>query len=210
MSRTVIKFKSTNIDKDEETIRKQLALNHYNQKDMNGEIVYQNGSGALVAPKFIKYSIQGDTIVFEAWVNNFTFAGESSLEGAIGAYPKGQIRKVLNQILAELNGETIEGEAVLAKGGESVGIEPEKISFAEKIIYKTDKYTGKKRIGKVKIISLAAFVAVFIIMLTPKINGANNLSTTEAIFIALIIAFIFYIITLVIGSIIGFIVDKTT
>lgn len=210
MSRTVIKVKSKNIDKDIATIEKQLALNHYQQKDNNGEIIYQNGSGALVAPKFIKYTVNGDTIIFEAWVNNFTVAGESSIDGFVGAYPKGQIRKVLIAIQNQLTGEVVEGGEILTEGAEASGIEPEKISFAEKIIYKTDKYTGKKRLGKVKILSLIGFVAVFIIMLTPMTSGANSLSLTESIIIALIFALIFYFAVLVLGVIFGFIVDKTT
>ena len=108
MSRTVVKIKSNDIKKDNEIILEQLAREDYELKEKNGEQFYQNGVGLIVAPKFIKYYIEGDIITLEAWVRNFAFGGESSLDGFVGSLPKKQVKDLLNIIQLSVSGDVIE------------------------------------------------------------------------------------------------------
>lgn len=103
MSRTTIKVNCKNPQQAEETIKSILASNDYNLKEKDGEEYYQNGVGALVAPKFIAYSFNGNELTLEGWVRNFAVGGESSLSGFVGAMPKKQCKKVMDNIINSID-----------------------------------------------------------------------------------------------------------
>lgn len=98
MSRTIINLECKDPKKSEETIKNILNKYKYELKEKNGEEFYKNGVGVLVAPKFIKYTIDGNKITLEGWVRNFVIMGESSLDGFVGGYPKKSCKKVLQEI----------------------------------------------------------------------------------------------------------------
>ena len=88
MSRTYLKFKSTNREDEEQTILRILKENKYNKRESNGEEYYQHGYGIVTSPQLIKYTFENDLIVIESWVRDFGFLGESSLEGSSQIFAK--------------------------------------------------------------------------------------------------------------------------
>ena len=80
MSRTYIKFKSTNREDEEQTILRQL----------------------------IKYTFENDMIVIESWVREFGFLGESSLDGSSQIFAKKSAKGTLKKIQEGLGLEIIE------------------------------------------------------------------------------------------------------
>ena len=108
MSRTYIKFKSTNREDEEQTILRILKENKYKKRKYNGEEFYQHGSGIVTSPQLIKYSFQNDMIVIESWVRDFGFLGESSLEGSSQIFAKRSAKGALKKIQEGLGLEIIE------------------------------------------------------------------------------------------------------
>ena len=88
MSRTYLKFKSTNREDEEQTILRILKENKYKKREKNGEEFYQHGAGIVTSPQLIKYTFENDTIILESWVRDFGFLGESSLEGSSQIFAK--------------------------------------------------------------------------------------------------------------------------
>lgn len=107
MSRTIITLESTNPAREEQIIREILAMNDYEEKLKNNERYFQNGVGLLVAPKFIKYSFNGDKLILEGWVKNFAIMGESKLDGAMGAVPKRSCKAVLDTMIQSIGNKMI-------------------------------------------------------------------------------------------------------
>ena len=120
MSRTVIQLNCSNPQDSETVIQKILSAHDYKRKEKNGEIFYQNGVGFLVAPKFIKYTFNGEVLTLEGWVKPFAFAGESELSGVIGALPKKSCKKVMDEIQANINASIVDNpDFELAIGDEN-------------------------------------------------------------------------------------------
>ena len=88
MSRTYLKFKSTNREDEEQTILRIFQEDKYKKRESHGEEFYQHGSGIVTSPQLIKYTFKDDIIVIESWVRNFGFLGESSLEGSSQIFAK--------------------------------------------------------------------------------------------------------------------------
>ena len=97
MSRTYIKFKSTNREDEEQTILRILKENKYKKRESQGEEYYQHGSGIATSPQLIKYTFENDMIVIESWVREFGFLGESSLEGSSQIFAKKSARGTLKK-----------------------------------------------------------------------------------------------------------------
>ena len=108
MSRTYLKFKSTNREEEEQTILRILEENKYKKRESQGEEFYQHGSGIVTSPQLIKYTFKDDIIVIESWVRNFGFLGESSLEGSSQIFAKKSARGTLKKIQEGLGLEIIE------------------------------------------------------------------------------------------------------
>ena len=65
MSRTVIQLTCDN-PKDSETVIKNILRQYnYELKEKDGEEFYQCGVGALTAPKFIKYTFNGNQLTLK-------------------------------------------------------------------------------------------------------------------------------------------------
>ena len=103
MSRTVIQLKCDNPSESEKIIKNILSSYNYELKENNGEEYYKCGAGFLVAPKFIKYTFNGNDLTLEGWVRAFAFGGESELKGFMAGIPKKSCRKTLNDIQNNLN-----------------------------------------------------------------------------------------------------------
>ena len=108
MSRTYLKFKSTNREEEEQTILRILEENKYKKRESQGEEFYQHGSGIVTSPQLIKYTFKDDMIVIESWVRNFGFIGESSLEGSSQIFAKKSAKGTLKKIQEGLGLEIIE------------------------------------------------------------------------------------------------------
>ena len=50
MSRTYLKFKSTNREDEEQTLLRILQENKYKKREIKGEEVYQHGAGIVTSP----------------------------------------------------------------------------------------------------------------------------------------------------------------
>lgn len=121
MSRTVIQLKCENPDESEEIIQNILKSHKYELTDYDGEVVYKKGIGYAVAPKYIKYTFEGNKLTLEAWVASFgsPVGDEDSLDGFVAKHPKKSCRKVLDEIQNSLNAERIETDPSLADQEES-------------------------------------------------------------------------------------------
>ena len=108
MSRTYLKFKSTNREDEEQTILRILKENKYKKRESNGEEYYQHGHGIVTSPQLIKYTFENDTIILESWVRDFGFLGESSLEGSSQIFAKKSAKGSLKKIQEGLGLEIIE------------------------------------------------------------------------------------------------------
>ena len=108
MSRTYLKFKSTNREDEEQTILRILKENKYKKRESHGEEFYQHGSGIVTSPQLIKYTFENDTIVIESWVRNFGFIGEDSLDGSSQIFAKKSAKGALKRIQEGLGLEIIE------------------------------------------------------------------------------------------------------
>jgi hypothetical protein len=108
MSRTYLKFKSTNREDEEQTILRILKDNKYKKRESQGEEFYQHGSGIVTSPQLIKYTFKNDIIVIESWVRDFGFLGESSLEGSSQIFAKKSAKETLKKIQEGLGLEIIE------------------------------------------------------------------------------------------------------
>ena len=108
MSRTYIKFKSTNREDEEQTILRILKENKYKKRESRGEEFYQHGSGIVTSPQLIKYTFKDDIIVIESWVREFGFLGESSLDGSSQIFAKKSAKGTLKKIQEGLGLEIIE------------------------------------------------------------------------------------------------------
>ena len=108
MSRTYIKFKSTNREDEEQTILRILKENKYKKRESQGEEYYQHGSGIATSPQLIKYTFENDMIVIESWVREFGFLGESSLDGSSQIFAKKSAKGTLKKIQEGLGLEIIE------------------------------------------------------------------------------------------------------
>lgn len=97
MSRTYLKFKSTNREDEEQTILRILKENKYKKRESNGEEYYQHGYGIVTSPQLIKYTFENDLIVIESWVRDFGFLGESSLEGSSQIFAKRSAKGTLKK-----------------------------------------------------------------------------------------------------------------
>ena len=108
MSRTYLKFKSTNREEEEQTILRILEENKYKKRESQGEEFYQHGSGIVTSPQLIKYTFKDDMIVIESWVRNFGFFGEDSLDGSSQIFAKKSAKGTLKKIQEGLGLEIIE------------------------------------------------------------------------------------------------------
>ena len=113
MSRTIIQLKCENPSQSEEVIKNILKSYNYELKQNDGEEFYQCGVGFLTAPKFIKYTFNGDILTLEGWVRAFAFGGESELKGFLAGVPKKSCRKTLDDIQNNLNASSVDGEVVI-------------------------------------------------------------------------------------------------
>ena len=108
MSRTYIKFKSTNREDEEQTILRIFQEDKYKKRESQGEEYYQHGSGIATSPQLIKYTFENDMIVIESWVREFGFLGESSLDGSSQIFAKKSAKGTLKKIQEGLGLEIIE------------------------------------------------------------------------------------------------------
>lgn len=71
---------------------------YYNSKVLD-EIVYEKGTGLLIAKQCLKFYIEGNTLIVEAWIVGDCL--ERNLEGKFyGAIPKKQLLSILNELQA--------------------------------------------------------------------------------------------------------------
>lgn len=80
-----------------------LQKNNFKQKELNGELVWQEGTGTLTPPKFLKYSYANGVIHIEAWMKTAwlpgVYSGENAMTGFVGAVPKKMYKSSLEQLV---------------------------------------------------------------------------------------------------------------
>ena len=108
MSRTYLKFKSTNREDEEQTKLRFSKENKYKKREKIGEEFYQHGAGIVTSPQLIKYTFENDTIILESWVRDFGFLGESSLEGSSQIFAKKSAKGALKRFQEGLGLEIFE------------------------------------------------------------------------------------------------------
>ena len=113
MSRTVIQLKCENPSESEKVIKKILSSYNYELKRNDDEEYYKCGAGFLTAPKFIKYTFNGNDLTLEGWVRAFAFGGESELKGFVAGVPKRSCRKTLDDIQNNLDVSSVNDGIVI-------------------------------------------------------------------------------------------------
>lgn len=100
MARYTVTFKSEYAQEElEDRVAKYLLDKKFRKaiyKDEEG--VYKLGSGFWTAPKFVKYSVEGNEVTLEAWIKAFAIFGESGVTGFVGMVPKRQLKKLVDTI----------------------------------------------------------------------------------------------------------------
>ena len=110
MSRTVINLVCDDPKNSETVIKKILKQYNYVLQENDGEEYYKCGVGFFTAPKFIKYTFDGNKLTLEGWVRAFAFGGESDLNGFLYAVPKRSCKKTLVDIQDNLDGASVNGD----------------------------------------------------------------------------------------------------
>lgn len=83
-----------------------LTKNGFTQKQVKGEMVWQEGVGMLAPPKFFKYSYANGVVHIEAWMKTAwlpgVYTGENALTGFVGAVPKSAYKKSIEDLIGLL------------------------------------------------------------------------------------------------------------
>lgn len=83
-------------------IKNYLEYEGFEYVNYKGEYVFQKGEGWLVAPTFVKVSMNGDVLQLEAWLKCAifpgVFVGEYGLKGFYGWAVKGAMKRVVANI----------------------------------------------------------------------------------------------------------------
>jgi len=103
MSRTRIELESKNNEQLSQIIDNILRSHGYEYTLYKGsdEKVWNQGIGLVKAPKYIKYYFENNKLILEGWIG--TYGKETDLKGVIGALPKKDVKKVLNEIEENVN-----------------------------------------------------------------------------------------------------------
>lgn len=83
-----------------------LTKGGFSQKEVKGELVWQEGVGMLAPPKFLKYSYVNGVIHIEAWMKTAwlpgVYTGENAMTGFVGAVPKSAYKKSIEELIGLL------------------------------------------------------------------------------------------------------------
>ncbi|NLL78350.1 MAG: DUF4190 domain-containing protein [Clostridiales bacterium] len=83
-----------------------LTKHGFTQKEVKGEVVWQDGVGMLAPPKFFKYSYVNGVVHIEAWMKTAwlpgVYTGENAMTGFIGAVPKSAYKKSVEELISLL------------------------------------------------------------------------------------------------------------
>lgn len=83
-------------------IEKYLTTEGFKQMDYKGEQIWKKGIGLMLGPQFIKLTLQGNSIEFEAWIRFAllpgVYVGEMGIDGLFGLIPKRLLKKRVQQI----------------------------------------------------------------------------------------------------------------
>ncbi|MBR3083228.1 MAG: hypothetical protein IKH03_01460 [Oscillospiraceae bacterium] len=87
---------------EEQTIQRILTAHGYHQKTIkSGENVWKKGTGFWSGMKFIKAEYSDNKVLLSGWIQvgiGILGGEEQDLTGVIGAYPKKQVMKVLQEL----------------------------------------------------------------------------------------------------------------
>lgn len=101
-----------------------LTKNGFEQTTCEGERVFQRGTGAMVAPSFLKLTYTPDKVRVEAWLKTAilpgVFVGEMGLTGFAGSAARGKLKKAVAYIDTLLSSGTPAAPDAVNCGGEDV------------------------------------------------------------------------------------------
>lgn len=101
-----------------------LTQNGFEQTVYEGERVFQRGTGAMVAPSFLKLTYTPDKVRVEAWLKMAilpgVFVGEMGLTGFAGSAARGKLKKAVAYIDTLLTGNAPAATEGINGGGEDM------------------------------------------------------------------------------------------
>lgn len=103
-----------------------LKKHEFVRKEVKGEIVWQQGSGWITAPKMLKYSYNNGVLNMEVWLLVSllpgVYCGEMNLDGAYGFAVKDAYKKDINSLIMILKQDLPDGQMATEQysNGESV------------------------------------------------------------------------------------------
>ena len=102
MARTTVKAIYNNIQESNKLIEQILLSHNYKLKEENGENVWKCGNGFWTAMKYVKIEVlENNEIEISGWIRP-ALGSEQDLSGFVGALPKNQVKKVIEEIKAAI------------------------------------------------------------------------------------------------------------
>lgn len=106
MSRTTITvpFKCSFEEAQKKVESVLIRHNFHSMVIKTGENVWKNGTGLLTAMKYVKVEYGQDSFDLSAWIQvgiGSVGGGEMDLNGIVGALPKRQLMKILEEIKSQ-------------------------------------------------------------------------------------------------------------
>lgn len=98
MARTTVKAVCSNPQEANVKIKQILLAHNYKLKEENGETVWKCGVGFWTAMKYMKIEFhENNEIEISGWIRA-ALGTEQDLSGFVGAIPKKQVMKVIEEI----------------------------------------------------------------------------------------------------------------
>lgn len=171
-------------------IANYLTSQKFEQKNRDGEVVFQKGDGVWLAAGFVKVSYSADTARVEAWID--VLGEDQDLEGFVGSAAKKPLKKNVTQveyILQRANPEYLERKVEGIPAAEPMDWkcapqqELKELPASKKEFY--EKYAGEGFYRNLKINAIIGYVLCGIGALTALLNPYGWIDV--AIYLALLL-----------------------
>lgn len=103
MSRYVNDIKTSKSTKEvEDAVNNYMSGEGFGIVDYKGEKVWKKGLGIMIGPQYLKVEPKDGNVHIEGWIQwallPGVYVGEMGTKGALGAIPKRQLRKRVEQV----------------------------------------------------------------------------------------------------------------
>ena len=103
MKRTTVELpiRPDQIDAVLQTVAAKLTPLGFQEKLLDGEQVWSKGDGVVVVIQCLSVGFTGTSVILQAWIRD-ALTGESNLEGFVAALPKRKMKRVLDELCAQI------------------------------------------------------------------------------------------------------------